>query len=69
MMKKMKMKNRNQNNQMNHTNHSSDSCTDYEPFGRVLVQLGKENDKESELGDFGVRKFSDETGRFLTYLK
>ncbi|MFA6571788.1 MAG: RHS repeat-associated core domain-containing protein [Bacteroidota bacterium] len=60
---------------MNHTNHSSDNYTDIEPFGRVLAQvgkktrntfIGKENDKESELGDFGVRKFSDETGRFTS---
>jgi RHS repeat-associated protein len=51
------------------------TSTDYEPFGRVLSQsgkstretfIGKENDIESELGDFGVRKFSDETGRFTS---
>ncbi len=29
--------------------------------------IGKENDAESGLGDFGVRKYDDAAGRFLDY--
>ncbi|MBN8573084.1 MAG: hypothetical protein J0M05_04160 [Candidatus Kapabacteria bacterium] len=28
--------------------------------------MGKEKDSESDLGDFGVRKYEAETGRFLS---
>ncbi|MBN8573080.1 MAG: hypothetical protein J0M05_04140 [Candidatus Kapabacteria bacterium] len=28
--------------------------------------MGKERDSESDLGDFGVRKYEAETGRFLS---
>ncbi len=52
--------------------------TNYEPFGTVLNSgggqqnsdrfsyIGKEKDAESDLGDFGVRKYESETGRFLS---
>ncbi|MBL7997354.1 MAG: RHS repeat-associated core domain-containing protein [Candidatus Kapabacteria bacterium] len=49
--------------------------TDYAPFGKVawssglderLSWIGKENDNESNLGDFGVRKYDEELGRFLS---
>jgi len=48
---------------------------DYEPFGKVSWQSGpskrlgfidKEKDKESSLGDFGVRKYDDVIGRFTS---
>jgi len=52
------------------------SQTDYAPFGNELWQggnaterrswIGKEQDNESELGDFGVRKYDDDIGRFLS---
>ena len=32
-----------------------------------LSYIGKENDIESGLGDFGVRKYNNEGGRFLGY--
>ncbi|MBM2817148.1 MAG: hypothetical protein HW421_3910 [Ignavibacteria bacterium] len=47
---------------------------DYEPFGKPLAMVGntnrlsfidKEKDKESILGDFGVRKYDDGLGRFM----
>jgi RHS repeat-associated protein len=47
---------------------------DYKPFGAILSQtgnserqsfIGKEKDYESSLGDFGVRKYDDFTGRFF----
>ena len=47
---------------------------DYTPYGKILWQdnnnderhsfLGKEKDEESDLGDYGVRKYDDLTGRF-----
>ena len=51
---------------------------DYMPFGEQipvslsgtkdrLSYIGKENDIESGLGDFGVRKYDDAAGRFLSY--
>jgi RHS repeat-associated protein len=55
-------------------NYSIISQMDYEPFGAVLSQIGdsdrqtfigKEKDYESSLGDFGVRKYDDFTGRFF----
>jgi RHS repeat-associated protein len=55
-------------------NYSIISQMDYEPFGAVLSQIGdsdrqtfigKEKDNESSLGDFGVRKYDDFTGRFF----
>jgi RHS repeat-associated protein len=55
-------------------NFSIISQMDYEPFGAVLSQIGdsdrqtfigKEKDNESSLGDFGVRKYDDFTGRFF----
>ena len=48
---------------------------DYRPFGGVLASsgdesrtdfIGKEQDNESLLGDFGVRKYDNELGRFTT---
>lgn len=46
---------------------------DYEPYGDPVAGLpprkgfiDKEVDKESDLGDFGVRKYDDEIGRFLS---
>ena len=52
------------------------SQTDYAPFGNELWQggnaterrswIGKEQDNESELGDFGVRKYDEDIGRFLS---
>jgi RHS repeat-associated protein len=51
---------------------------EYEPFGTILRSgggqyssdrlsyIGKERDSESDLGDFGVRKYEAETGRFLS---
>ena len=53
---------------------------DYEPFGKPrplalaggateeerLAYIGKEKDKESDLGDHGVRKYDYETGRFTS---
>jgi RHS repeat-associated protein len=51
---------------------------EYEPFGTILRSgggqyssdrlsyIGKEKDSESDLGDFGVRKYEAETGRFLS---
>jgi RHS repeat-associated protein len=47
---------------------------DYEPFGAKISSLknkdrlsfiGKEKDLESKLGDFGVRKYDDFSGRFV----
>jgi len=47
----------------------------YTPFGSVIPLLGsvnrtkfigKEKDKESNYGDFGVRKYDDEIGRFTS---
>jgi len=48
----------------------------YEPFGKqiLLVQgdfsrlsfISKEKDIESSLGDFGVRKYDEEMGRFTS---
>ena len=35
--------------------------------GDCLSFIGKENDIESGLGDFGVRKYDDAAGRFLSY--
>ena len=32
-----------------------------------LGYIGKENDIESGLGDFGVRKYDNRGGRFLSY--
>jgi len=60
-------------------NFSIISQMDYEPFGAVLSQIGDrdrqtfiakptsgvEKDNESSLGDFGVRKYDDFTGRFF----
>jgi RHS repeat-associated protein len=46
---------------------------DYDPFGNLLTfegasnrlsWIGKERDKESSLGDHGVRKYDPEIGRF-----
>lgn len=51
------------------------SETDYEPFGGVIAQTGtnsrlsfidKEKDAENGLGDFGVRKYDDDLGRFTS---
>ncbi len=53
------------------------SRTDYEPFGRPLQTqspanpqrvswIGKENDVESSLSDFGARKYDPELGRFTS---
>jgi len=50
------------------------SAKDYEPFGKELHSngydrltfIGKEQDAESNLGDFGVRKYDAEYGRFLS---
>ncbi|MFN4769953.1 MAG: RHS repeat domain-containing protein, partial [Candidatus Kapaibacterium sp.] len=53
------------------------SRMDYEPFGRPLqtqspanpqrlLWIGKENDVESSLGDFGARKYDPELGRFTS---
>lgn len=46
---------------------------DYEPYGDPVAGMpprkgfiDKEVDKESDLGDFGVRKYDDEIGRFLS---
>ena len=49
---------------------------DYAPFGKVICSssrcenrtkfIGKEKDKESNYGDFGVRKYDDEIGRFTS---
>ncbi len=46
---------------------------DYEPYGKAVAGapprkgfIDKEKDKESGLGDFGVRKYDDEIGRFLS---
>lgn len=48
---------------------------DYEPFGKVLTQIGadsrksfidKEKDYENGLGDFGVRKYDDTRGAFTS---
>ena len=48
---------------------------DYEPFGNAisgvradqrLSYIDKEKDKESGLGDFGVRKYDDGLGRFMS---
>ncbi|MCE2503857.1 MAG: RHS repeat-associated core domain-containing protein, partial [Chlorobi bacterium] len=47
---------------------------DYKPFGGILSSGGearqgfnsREKDKESGLGDFGVRKYDDEIGRFTS---
>ena len=51
-----------------------DKNYDYTPYGKILWQdnnkderhsfLGKEKDEESDLGDYGVRKYDDLTGRF-----
>ncbi len=48
---------------------------DYAPFGKVMCSssnclnrtkfIGKGKEKESNYGDFGVRKYDDEIGRFL----
>ena len=46
--------------------------TDYEPFGAAITgeprqgYIGKEKDIENGLGDFGVRKYDAELGRFLS---
>ena len=51
---------------------------DYMPFGEQipvslsgtkdrLSYIGKENDVESGLGDFGVQKYDNKGGRFLSY--
>ncbi len=50
------------------------SMMDYEPFGSVvggggnerLSFIDKERDFESRLGDFGVRKYDEVTGRFVS---
>ncbi len=46
---------------------------DYEPYGKAVAGvpprkgfIDKEKDKESNLGDFGVRKYDDEIGRFTS---
>ncbi len=46
---------------------------DYEPFGKAILNgkerlgfIGKERDNESSLGDFGVRKYDPDLGRFLS---
>ena len=46
---------------------------DYEPYGKAVAGapprkgfIDREKDKESGLGDFGVRKYDDEIGRFLS---
>ncbi len=46
---------------------------DYEPYGKAVAGvpprkgfIDKEKDKESGLGDFGVRKYDDEIGRFTS---
>jgi len=50
------------------------SYYDYEPFGKQMSTnvtprlsfIDKEKDKESNLGDFGVRKYDYEIGRFTS---
>ena len=49
------------------------TTTDYAPFGGAIAGvpprkgfIDKEKDKESGLGDFGVRKYDDEIGRFTS---
>ena len=49
------------------------TTTDYEPFGKAIAGvpprkgfIDKEKDKESGLGDFGVRKYDDGIGRFTS---
>lgn len=51
------------------------SQTDYAPFGKEIWKqglddrlgwIGKETDGESDLGDFGVRKYDEDLGRFLS---
>ena len=49
------------------------TTTDYEPFGKAIAGvpprkgfIDKEKDQESGLGDFGVRKYDDEIGRFTS---
>ena len=49
------------------------TTTDYEPFGKAIAGvpprkgfIDKEKDQESGLGDFGVRKYDDGIGRFLS---
>ena len=49
------------------------TTTDYAPFGGAIAGvpprkgfIDKEKDKESNLGDFGVRKYDDGIGRFLS---
>lgn len=48
---------------------------DYEPFGKAIAgvptdmrqnYIDKEKDFENGLGDFGVRKYEEETGRFMS---
>jgi RHS repeat-associated protein len=56
------------------SNGNITSAKDYEPFGKELHSngndrltfIGKEQDAESDLGDFGVRKYEAEYGRFLS---
>ncbi len=58
-------------------NGAPHSAMDYAPFGKAipvagapsmerLSFIGKEQDIENELGDFGVRKYDDVTGRFTS---
>ncbi len=49
------------------------SRSDFEPFGAPLANgrerlsfIGKEQDNESSLGDFGVRKYDPTLGRFMS---
>ncbi len=49
------------------------TTTDYEPYGKAIAGvpprkgfIDKEKDQESNLGDFGVRKYDDEIGRFTS---
>lgn len=53
----------------------SSTATDYKPFGSTLWNrngnvrqtfLGKEQDAESDLGDFGARKYDPSIGRFTS---
>ena len=34
-----------------------------------LIRIGKVMDRESNLGDFGVRKYDDELGRFNSVVR
>ncbi len=49
------------------------TTTDYEPYGKAIAGvpprkgfIDKEKDQESNLGDFGVRKYDDGIGRFTS---